>query len=73
MILKFKKEENRKIYFTSDLHFCHKNILSYDNRPYDTIEEMNRDIVETWNSIVSENDIIFLLGDITLYEKVTQY
>lgn len=69
MILKFKKEENRKIYFTSDLHFCHKNILSYDNRPYDTIEEMNRDIVETWNNIVSENDIIFLLGDITLYEK----
>lgn len=69
MILKFKKEEGRGIYFTSDLHWIHKNIIKYDNRPYATVEEMNESIIEVWNNTVRDSDIVFLLGDITLYEK----
>ena len=47
----------------------HKNIIKYDNRPYNTIDEMNEDIIKVWNNTVNDLDIVFLLGDITLYEK----
>ena len=35
-----------KVYFTSDTHFYHKNIIRYCNRPFESIEEMNRSLIE---------------------------
>ena len=49
--------------FTSDLHFWHKNICKYCNRPYNTVEEMNQGIIDNWNSVVKDDDIVYLLGD----------
>jgi calcineurin-like phosphoesterase family protein len=54
---------NQNIFFISDIHFNHKNVLNFDNRPYVSIEDMNRGIVENWNSVVADNDIVFFLGD----------
>ena len=54
------------IYFTADHHFNHKNIAKYCNRPYDTVEDMNQDMVEKWNDVVSDDDIVYHLGDFTL-------
>ena len=53
-----------KVWFTSDLHFWHKNICKYCNRPYANIEEMNQAIVDNWNSVVKDDDIVFVLGDL---------
>lgn len=53
-----------KVWFTSDLHFWHKNICKYCNRPYNSVEEMNEQIIKKWNSFIKEDDIVFLLGDI---------
>lgn len=53
-----------KVWFTSDLHFWHKNICKYYNRPYETVEEMNDSIITNWNSVVKEDDIVFVLGDL---------
>lgn len=57
------KRNTRRIFVISDTHFNHKNIIKYCNRPYSSVEEMNRDIICKWNSVVSPNDIVFHLGN----------
>lgn len=52
-----------EIWFTSDLHFGHKNIIKFCNRPWNSVEEMDEALIENWNSVVKENDIVFDLGD----------
>lgn len=52
-----------KIWFTSDTHFGHKNILTFCERPFNSVEEMDNAIIERWNSKVGKDDIVFHLGD----------
>ncbi len=52
------------IYFTSDLHLGHKNIIKYSNRPYKSIEEMDHDIVSKLFAKVKHGDTLYILGDI---------
>lgn len=52
------------IYFTSDIHFGHENILKYTNRPYTSIKEHDLDIIAKYNSVVQDNDVCYFLGDI---------
>ena len=53
------------IFFTSDTHFNHKNIIKYEpvSRPFVTVEQMNQEIINRWNSVVSNDDIVVHLGD----------
>jgi len=51
------------IYASADTHFFHKNILKYCNRPFDSVEEMNQQLIAGWNSVVSSSDSIWHLGD----------
>lgn len=55
-----------KIYFTSDTHFCHNKDFCYEPRGFKTIEEMNEKIFNNWNSIVTDEDDIYHLGDVML-------
>ena len=54
------------IYFTSDLHFWHKNAIIYTNRSFETVEEMNERLVENWNKLVHPKDKVYILGDVTM-------
>lgn len=55
------------IWFTSDLHFCHNNVLEYcPNRQFSNIEEMNYVLLQNYNYYVRDNDTVFILGDLTL-------
>lgn len=55
-----------KVFFTADLHFYHVNIIKYSNRPFASVEEMNEVLVSNWNTIVGENDTVYVLGDFSL-------
>ncbi len=54
------------IYFTSDLHFGHKNIMRYAERPFETTEEMDQALIDNWNTRVNANDEVYILGDVTM-------
>jgi calcineurin-like phosphoesterase family protein len=54
------------IWFTSDTHFGHENIIKYCDRPFKNTDHMNDEIVRRWNEAVSPNDIVFHLGDVAL-------
>ena len=58
-----------KTFFISDLHFGHKNCLIFDNRPFETIEEMNQKIITLWNNKVTSRDRVYLLGDVSWYNS----
>ena len=63
MKYKYNKEEAKHLFFTSDTHFDHANIIRFCKRPWSTAEEMNEALVERWNKKVGPNDIVFHLGD----------
>ena len=58
-----KIEDSTKIFFTSDFHAKHSNIIKFCNRPYKSSEEMTKILIENWNFIIKPNDIVFNLGD----------
>ena len=52
-----------KIWFTSDTHYWHKNIIQYSNRPVEGIEAMNALLIKNWQERVKEDDLVYHLGD----------
>ena len=65
--MKTLKIKHTHVYFTSDEHFFHTNIIKYCHRPYSSIEEMNKDFIKRFNEKVKEkNAITFHLGDFAL-------
>lgn len=54
------------IYITSDTHFCHVKDFLWRPRGFESVEEMNETIVERWNTVVGERDMVYHLGDIAL-------
>lgn len=61
-----------KIWFTSDLHFGHKNVIKFCHRPFVDVKEMNSKLIENWNEVVSNEDLVFVLGDFSWWDSNTE-
>lgn len=56
-----------KTFFTSDLHLGHRNLLKFTKpRPFNFIDEHDEAILENWNSVVKQEDTVYVLGDIAM-------
>lgn len=75
--LKIISSKESRVWFTSDLHLQHKNICSATTkwtdeenfRKFDTLEKMDQTIIDNINKCVSQNDSLFILGDLIFGDK----
>jgi calcineurin-like phosphoesterase family protein len=51
------------IWFTADTHFSHANIIKHCDRPFGNAEEMDKLIIDNFNSVIKKDDWVFYLGD----------
>lgn len=50
-------------FYIADTHFGHQNIIRFDKRPFDSVEEMNETLINNWNKRVKRGDTVYILGD----------
>lgn len=59
-------------FFISDTHFGHKNIITFKKsdgqllRPFDSVDAMNETMVNNWNDVVKDCDVVYHLGDVVI-------
>lgn len=51
------------IYYIADMHFGHKNVIRFDNRPFADADLMDEVLINNWNERVNEDDTVYVLGD----------
>jgi len=61
-------EPGQKIFVTSDLHFGHRNIITFCERPFSDTKEMTEKLISNWNEVVGKNDIVLDLGDVLWFD-----
>lgn len=63
------------LWFTSDTHFDHANIIEFCARPFASVDEMNRAMIERWNARVQPGDRVYHLGDFAFgpYSNVAKF
>lgn len=59
------------IFFTGDTHFGHGNVIRFCNRPFATVQEMNKALINNWNKVVKPEDTVYHLGDFA--NKINAY
>lgn len=62
----------KEIFFVSDMHFGHNNIIKYCDRPFTNVETMDDALVRNWNATVGTLDTVYHLGDWAFnnYERI---
>ena len=55
-----------RVWITSDLHIVHNREFVYKDRGFENINEHDEALVNNWNELVAEDDIVYILGDVML-------
>ena len=63
--------ENKKIWFIADFHFGHKNVITYAKRPFQTTSEMNNVLIKNYNKLIDNQDIVYILGDVSFLNTIS--
>ena len=58
-----------KRYKIADMHFGHKNIIQYENRPFENASMMDEALIRLWNGVVEMEGLVYALGDFTLSRR----
>lgn len=67
--MKFNINTKEKLFFTSDLHLSHENIIKYCNRPFSSVGEMDEYLISNWNEEVGKKDRVVMAGDFVFKNK----
>jgi calcineurin-like phosphoesterase family protein len=61
-----------KTFITSDLHFGHANIMKFcpKTRPFAGVQDMNASMMLAWNELIGQEDLVYVLGDLTFMPSV---
>jgi calcineurin-like phosphoesterase family protein len=60
---------DKPLFFTSDLHFGHENVIKYCDRPFKDAAHMNEELISRWNKKVPANGRVFILGDVGFMDQ----
>lgn len=58
------------IWFTSDTHYGHRNIIEFCDRPFTDLEDMHEKMIANYNKLVQPGDDVYILGDFAFYDSV---
>lgn len=62
----------KNVWLISDTHFTHRNIIGFTRedgtplRPFKSVEEMDEVLIDNWNSVVKDDDVVYHLGDVVI-------
>lgn len=67
-LFNIRLKDYNNIYFSSDLHLNHENIIKF-GRNFSNVEEMNNTIIDNINNLCKTGDLLILLGDTLMGNK----
>ncbi len=58
-------EQTKDVWFYSDPHFGHRNIIKYCSRPFSSVEEMNETLLSNYKKLITDKSLVYFLGDMS--------
>ena len=59
------RHDTQDVFFISDLHVGHANVIRFDGRPFQSTDEMHAELIKRWNSVVGPDSLVYFLGDLS--------